>query len=50
MTLTEIEQELFASNPQYLADLGGTGLGKLAPFVESAVLAVFLWQWVYSLN
>ena len=28
MTLVEIEQELFASNPSYLANLGGTGLGN----------------------
>ena len=46
MTLAEIEQELFASNPDYLADLGGAGLGKLAPFVESAVLAMQKRDWV----
>ena len=40
MTLAEIEQELFTTNPDYLADLGGVGLGKLAPFMESAVLAM----------
>jgi hypothetical protein len=46
MTLAEIERELFASNPEYLADLGGTGLGKLAPFMESAVLAMQKRDWV----
>ena len=46
MTLVEIEQELFASNPSYLANLGGTGLGKLAPFMESAVLAMQKRDWI----
>ena len=46
MTLTEIERELFTTNPDYLADLGGVGLGKLAPFIESAVLAMQKRDWV----
>ena len=46
MTLAEIEQKLFDNNPDYLADLGGTGLGKLAPFVESAVLAMQKRDWI----
>lgn len=46
MTLLEIENELFASNPNYLANLGGVGLGKLAPFMESAVLAMQKRDWV----
>ena len=46
MTLAEIEQELFTTNPDYLADLGGVGLGKLAPFMESAVLAMQKRDWV----
>ena len=46
MTLTEIEKELFESNPNYLSDLGGIGLGKLAPFIESAVLGMQKRDWV----
>ena len=46
MTLTEIEKELFDANPRYLSDFGGVGLGKLAPFVESAVLAMQKRDWV----
>ena len=46
MTLIEIENELFASNPNYLANLGGIGLGKLAPFMEAAVLAMQKRDWI----
>ena len=46
MTLAEIEQELFASNPDYLANLGSVGLGKLAPYIESAVLAMQKRDWI----
>lgn len=46
MTLLEIENGLFASDPGYLSNLGGVGLGKLAPFMESAVLAMQKRDWV----
>ena len=45
MTLTEIEREPY-HQLDYLADLGGVGLGKLAPFIESAVLAMQKRDWV----
>lgn len=46
MTLTEIENELFDTNPSYLSNFGGVGLGKLAPFMESAVLAMQKRDWI----
>ena len=46
MTLSEIEKELFKNNPDYLAELGGTGLGSLAPFLENAVLAMQKRDWI----
>ena len=46
MTLVEIEKELFETNPDYLSSLGGIGLGKLAPFMEAAVLAMQKRDWV----
>ena len=46
MTLAEIEKTLFETNPSYLSGLGGVGLGKLAPFIESAVLAMQKRDWV----
>ena len=46
MTHIDIEQKLFEINPEYLSDLGGVGLGKLAPFMESAVLAMQKRDWV----
>ena len=46
MTLAEIEKTLFETNPSYLSNLGGVGLGKLAPFIESAVLAMQKRDWV----
>jgi TPP-dependent pyruvate/acetoin dehydrogenase alpha subunit len=46
MTLTEFENEIFASDPEYLANLGGVGLGKLAPFLESAVLSMQKRDWI----
>ena len=46
MTLAEIEQKLFEINPDYLSGLGGVGLGKLAPFIESAILAMQKRDWV----
>lgn len=46
MTLTEIEQELIANNPSYLSDFGGVGLGKIAPFMEAAVLGMSKRDWV----
>ena len=46
MTLAEIERELFETNPSYLSDVGGVGLGKLAPFIESAVLAMQKRDWI----
>ena len=46
MTLAEIEKKLFETNPDYLSGLGGVELGKLAPFIESAVLAVQKRDWI----
>ena len=46
MTLVEIEKEIFETNPDYLSDFGGVGLGKLAPFIESAVLAMQKRDWI----
>ena len=46
MTLAEIEQKLFETNPDYLSGLGGVGLGKLIPFIESTVLAMQKRDWI----
>ena len=46
MTLVEIEEQAFQLNPQYLAEFGGVRLGKLAPYIESAVGAISKRNWI----
>ncbi len=46
MTLTEIEQALTAQKPSYLSDFGGVGLGKIAPYMEAAVLGMSKRDWI----
>lgn len=46
MTLTDIEDQVLQHNPQYLAEFGGVRLGKLAPYIEAAVLSLSKRNWV----
>jgi|GEM_PF-4211081 len=46
MTLVEIEEQALQLNPQYLAEFGGVRLGKLAPYIESAVGAISKRNWI----
>ena len=46
MTLTDIEDQILQHNPQYLAEFGGVRLGKLAPYIEAAVLSLSKRNWI----
>jgi TPP-dependent pyruvate/acetoin dehydrogenase alpha subunit len=46
MTLAEIEEQVLQHNPRYLAEFGGVRLGKLAPYIETAVRSLSKRNWI----